>query len=54
MNFTTYPMPVNNYGDTKEVIELTGWQSGYAKYLQDNNLELDAAGNPIKKETSNV
>lgn len=47
--FAIVNAPVNLYGDTKDVLLISDWQSGYAKYLAENNLELDAAGNPVKK-----
>lgn len=46
-------VPVNNYGDMRETSYNPNWQSDYAKYLAENNLELDDAGNPVKKGESN-
>lgn len=53
-SFATDSAPVNLYGDTADVLIINNWQSGYAKYLADNGLVLDAAGNPVKGEIENV
>jgi hypothetical protein len=52
--WVTTAVPVNNYGDMGETSYNADWQSDYAKYLADNNLVLDAAGNPVKKESKDV
>lgn len=51
--FITDMVPINNYGDMLETSYNPNWQSDYAKYLDENNLVLDAAGNPVKKGESN-
>lgn len=53
-DFTTDTVPVNNYGDLREVLIISNWQSDYAKYLAENNLVLDKNGNPVKEEDGNV
>jgi heat shock protein HspQ len=51
--WVTETVPVNIYGDMRETSYNADWQSDYAKYLQENNLVLDAAGNPVKKGERN-
>lgn len=50
--FTTFPMPVNNYGDTKQVIVVENWEADYAKYLADGNFKYDQFGREIKADSN--